>query len=535
MSRTKLGCAILGAVAAFMLPGSFRGAENTPSGVQAGAPPAAAARDLFVTVGKSLVVESPVNIERISVGDAKKAEAMAVTPRQILVNGREAGETSLIVWQAGGNRLMFDLRVRPGTERLEVVRQQLDKELPGQDVSVAQEGESVFVRGTVNDLTAADRAIAIAGALGKPINLLRVKMPGAQQQILLKVRFIDLDRSVTQQLGINLTSTGVGHTIGTVSTGQFPGATMQQISRTSSGTAFAPLTSVTQSWTLGSLGNIFLWRPEQDIFSTITALQSRSLAQILAEPNLLTMDGKPASFLAGGEIPIPVVQSAGGGIAQVTIMWKEFGVRINFLPRITPRKTIRLQVAPEVSSLDTGNGVSIAGFSVPGLDVRRMQTEIELEDNQSFAIGGLLDNRTQETMMKIPGLGDIPVLGKLFQSRSRNKTNTELLVLVTPELVRPIPAGQPLPDIKLPQLPMKGTDKEVPRTPPMSVTGAVPVPEGPEAVRVEQLQALDKAGLAPAAAPASQIQLITVPPLTPPQNAGTMTTPIPAPPTTPAP
>ena len=531
MSRTKLGCITLGAVATLMLPGSFRAAENTPSGVQAGAPPAAAARDLFVTVGKSLVVESPVNIERISVGDSKKAEAMAVTPRQILVNGRETGETSLIVWQAGGNRLMFDLRVRAGTERLELVRQQMEKELPGQDVILAEEGESVFVRGTVSDMNSADRAVAIAGALGKPINLLRVKLPAVQQQILLKVRFIDVDRNVTQQLGLDLTSLGVGKTIGQVSTNQFAPPAMSTVSQN---TPFgATVAGVSQSWTLSNLGNIFAWRPTDNIMATIHALQSRGLSQILAEPNLLTMDGKAASFLAGGEIPIPVVQSSAGGLGTVTIMWKEFGVRINFVPTVTPRKTIRLRVAPEVSSLDPAAGITISGFSVPGLSIRRMQTEIELEDGQSFAIAGLLDNRTTETLSKIPGLGDIPVLGKLFQSRSRNKTNTELLVVVTPELVRPIPAGQPLPDIKLPQLPMKETDKDPPRTPPISVTGSTAMAGAGEAVPVEQLKELEKAGTV-ATAPVSPINLIALPNVAVPQNAGTMTSPIPTP-TTPAP
>jgi pilus assembly protein CpaC len=304
---------------------------------------------------------------------------------------------------------------------------------------------------------------------------------------------------------------------------------MNQITSTSTGTAFAPVTSVSQNWSLSSLGNIFIWRPEQDFFAIIQALQSKSLAQILAEPNLLTMDGKPASFLAGGEIPIPIVQSAAGGIGQVTIMWKEFGVRLNFVPTITPRKTIRLRVAPEVSSLDKANGINITGFSVPALAIRRMQTEIELEEGQTFAIGGLLDNRTTKTWEKIPGIGDIPIIGKLFQSRDITKTNEELLVLVTPELVRPIPAGQPLPDIKLPELPMKDSDKEPPRTPPISVTGSAAMPGAGDAVPVEQLKALDKAGEVPAAPASGPIQLITIPPVVAPQNSGSMTTPIPTP------
>jgi pilus assembly protein CpaC len=522
VSRAKLSCLVLVAVAAIVLPGRFRGAEKAPLGAQSGAPPAPAARDLFVTVGKSLVVESPVNIQRVSIGDAKKAEAMAVTPREVLVNGKEEGETSLIIWQAGGNRLLFDLQVRASTEQLGLVQQQLDTELPGQDVKLTTDGKSVFVRGTVNDLTAADRAVAIAAVLGKPVNLLRVKVPAVEQQILLKVRFVDVDRSVTQQLGANIASTGLAHTIGAVSTGQFGPPSLNQIQ--TSGPVGAALNQIQQSWQLGSLGNIFLWRPEQNIFATIQALQSHALAQILAEPNLLTMNGKPASFLAGGEIPIPVVQSSAGGLGSVSIMWKEFGVRINFVPTLTPRKTIRLRVAPEVSSLDPANGITLSGFVVPALAVRRMQTEVELEDNQTFAIAGLLDNRTTETLSKIPGLGDIPVLGKLFQSRARTKSNTELLVLVTPELVRPIPAGQPLPDIKLPQPPLKGTDKEAPRTPAISATG--PVPD--QIVPVEQLKAMEKAGEAPAqTAPA--LQLLAAPQIPVPQNAGTMTTPIPAP------
>ena len=175
MTRTRLLGVVLGAVVASVLSGDIRAAELTQSGAPAGR--TGGERDLFVTVGKSLVVESPVNIQRISVGDAKKAEAIAVTPREVLINGKEAGETSLFVWQAGGNRLVFDLRVQPSLLRLEAVREEMAKELAGQDVTVTQEGDNVFVRGTVDTLMSADRAVAIAGTLGKPVNLLRVKVP----------------------------------------------------------------------------------------------------------------------------------------------------------------------------------------------------------------------------------------------------------------------------------------------------------------------------------------------------------------------
>jgi pilus assembly protein CpaC len=221
--------------------------------------------------------------------------------------------------------------------------------------------------------------------------------------------------------------------------------------------------------------------------ATIAALQSRRLLEVLAEPNVLAINGKPASFLAGGEFPYPTLQGGGGGLGAVTIAFREFGVRINVTPNITPRGTIRLQVTPEVSSLDFANGLTFQGFTIPALSTRRVQTEIELDSGQSFAIGGLLDNRVTEQFNKIPGIGDIPIIGKLFQSKQSSKSNTELLVLVTPELVRPIPAGQPVPEVKYPVSFLQGAPTTVPRTPGMDVTGPVPVKPPQDSIPVETL------------------------------------------------
>jgi pilus assembly protein CpaC len=175
--------------------------------------------------------------------------------------------------------------------------------------------------------------------------------------------------------------------------------------------------------------------------AAITALQNKNMLQILAEPNVMAINGKQASFLAGGEFPYPQVQP-NAGAATITIAFKEYGIRLNFVPTVTPRGTIRLQVAPEVSSLDFTNAISISGFSVPGMATRRIQTEVELESCQSFVIAGLLNNQVQETLSKVPGIGDIPVLGNLFKTRQLTKNNSELLVIITPELVRLIPADQ---------------------------------------------------------------------------------------------
>jgi pilus assembly protein CpaC len=462
-------------------------APNAPApGPQARAPQATTEGDqespneLSVTVGKSLIVSTTQTIERISVGYGDVAEATAVGPREVLVNGKAAGQTSLIVWQQGGNKLFFDLLVRPNnfvaTERVDAVRREIRKELPGDKINVSFENETVFLRGSVRDLTSADRAMAIAGTLGKAVNLLYVSVPPPEAQILLKVRFASVDRSVSQELGLNLISTGATNTVGRITTGQF------------SPPIVAKPPNSPATITLSDALNIFLLRPDLNLAATIRAFEGRGLVEVLAEPNVLAFNGRQASFLAGGEFPYPTIQAAGtGGVPAVTIAFREFGVRINVIPTISPRGTIRLEVAPEVSALDFSGGISFQGFVIPALTVRRVHTDIELAAGQSFAIGGLLDNRLTETVDKIPGLGDIPILGRLFKSRSLRRDNTELMVLITPELVRPLPAGQPLPGLNYPGSFLQSNSKTLPRTPGMEITGVVPVTPPDETVPVEQL------------------------------------------------
>jgi pilus assembly protein CpaC len=431
-------------------------------------------RDLFVAAGKSAIIDSPVDIERVLVADGEVAEAVAVSPREVVVNGKKPGQTTVIVWQKASNRLLFDLKVQGSTARLDTVNRELHDELAGQDIRMTVEGKDVFLRGTAKDLESAERAEAIASTLGKVVNLLNVTVPPAEAQILLKVRFANVDRTALTQLGMNIVSTGAANTIGRTTTGQFSPPTLGQQPGQS------------PALTLSDALNIFLFRPDLNLATTIEALQSKQLLEILAEPNVLAINGKRASFLAGGEFPYPTLQGGGAGIGQVTIQFREFGIRLNFLPLLTPRGTIRLQVAPEVSALDNANGMVFQGFTIPGLDTRRVQTEIELEPEQSFVIGGLLDNRLTQSVSKIPGLGDIPLLGKLFQSKSLSKNNTELLVLVTPELVHPIPAGQAPPEIGFPRDDFLNRDKP-PRTPGLAVTGNAPPNPPVKAIPLEDL------------------------------------------------
>lgn len=452
--------------------------QTPPANLQAAEGTQESPNELSVTVGKSLIVSTAQPIERISVGYNDVAEATAVSPHEVLVNGKTTGETSLIVWEQGGNKLFFDLIVRPNNflseVRLDSVRRELKKELPASKINLSFENETVFLRGTVDDLTSANRAAAIANTLGKTVNLLYINVPPPEKQILLKVRFASIDRSITNQLGLNLISTGATNTIGTVTTGQFSPPSV-------AGSAKAATV------TLQNALNIFLFRPDLNLAATIEALEARGLTEILAEPNVLAVNGRLATFLAGGEFPYPILQGGGGGLGAVTIAFREFGVRINFIPTITPRGTIRLDLAPEVSALDFAQGLSFQGVTIPGLTVRRVRTNIELSPGQSFAIGGLLDRRLTDTIDKIPLLGDIPILGKIFQSRSLQKNNTELLVLVTPELVRPIPEGQPTPELNFPKTFLKTDTAKPLRTPGIEATGPVPVTPPHEAIPIEQM------------------------------------------------
>jgi pilus assembly protein CpaC len=453
------------------------------------------ANDLLVEAGKAVLVDTAQPIERIAVGSSDIAEATAVTPTEVMLNGKVVGETSLIVWQKGGGRQFFNIQVRPSnfatSDKLDGVRRELRTELPGQNVRVTAESGSVFLRGTVKDLTSSDRAVQIASTAGKVVNLLYVDVPKADPQILLKVRFASLDRTLTNQLGINIFSTGAANTVGTVTTQQFSPPTL--------GGGGGSGSSVAQSTiAVSNLLNLFIFRPDLNLGATLQALEAKGVVQVLAEPNVLTMNGKQGSLLAGGQFPIPVVQgSSGGGTNAVTIQFKEFGVRLNFIPTITPRGTIRLQVAPEVSSLDFASGVTISGFSVPGLDVRRVKTEVELSQGESFALGGLLDNRETQTLEKIPFIGDVPILGKFFQSRSKTKNNTELIVIVTPEIVNPIPAGAPLPTLKYPQTflpPASGIAMTTPENEPAPAasTETMPVEKLQESMKPEQPLVIDQ-------------------------------------------
>ncbi len=375
-----------------------------------------------------------------------------MSPTEIMIEGKGPGETSLIIWDIRGGRQFFNVTVRPiatiSSENLDALRRELRTELPGQSIRVSYDNNNIFLRGTVNDLNSSSRAVQIAATAGKVVNLLDVNVPRSDPQILLKVRFASVDRNKALTLGVNLFNLGLGNAIGGVSTGQFSPPIISKGSSSSSQEGIQQNGGGTATFT--QEGSIMAFFPGLGVGADIHALETKGVVQVLAEPNLIAADGKEASFLAGGEFPYPVVQGTSNGSAAVSIEFKEYGIRLNFIPTITPRGTIRLQVAPEVSALDYTNEVVISGFQVPGITTRKVNTEVELADGQSFMIGGLLDKSLTDTFEKIPFIGDIPIIGKLFQSENKTRNDTELIVIVTPEIVAPLAAGAPLPALKYP-------------------------------------------------------------------------------------
>ncbi|HSF17902.1 MAG TPA: pilus assembly protein N-terminal domain-containing protein [Vicinamibacteria bacterium] len=424
-----------------------------------------ASESMNLLTGKSLVVTSERPLTRVSVTDPAIASATIVTPSQVLIHGHQPGAVTLVLWDDNEEMRFFDLSVSLDVTSLQ---QKISELLGGERVQATASGASVVLTGTVSSVGAADRAVALAQAhSANVVNL----MTEVGEQVMLHVRFAEVDRAAIQEFGFSLFSMGAGNTIGSLTTGQFgqglvnAGAVPADTTRGRdpdapnlvSDSKRVGLDDAPAVFGLSDLLNVFLFRPDLNLGVVVRALEQQNLLEILAEPNLVAQSGREASFLAGGEFPFPVVQGISGGLPAVTIEFREFGIRLNFTPTVANDGTIQLKIANEVSALDFGNALTISGFVVPALSTRKAETEVQLMDGQSFAIAGLMDNRLTEVGSKIPWLGDIPVLGKLFQSRSKQRNNQELLVLITPEIVEPIQVGAEVPG---PEFPKPFLDRE---------------------------------------------------------------------------
>jgi pilus assembly protein CpaC len=401
-----------------------------------------------LTAGRSTVLQTDFDITRIAVTDPAIADANVVQSREVLIDGKAAGTVSLIIWGASARR-QYDVVVDPGVSTLE---QRLQALFPGEDINVSTNGDAVILSGRVSSNQVALRAAEIATATAskqKVVNLLQLPGGAGSQQVMLQVRFAEVSRRALRELGVSLftSPTGIENVIGRVTTQQFsaPGFTGLEVVK-ESGDFGSDVVSASGEFTFGDFLNIFLFSQKYDIGAMIRALRSRGLFQSLAEPNLIAYNGQEASFLAGGEIPVPTVQGTTG---SVSVEFKEYGIRLNFRPTVAG-DTIRLHVRPEVSTLDFPNGILLGGFRIPALSTRRAETEVELRDGQSFAVAGLLNNLSQDDVNEVPGLSKLPIIGHLFRSRAERAEQTELLVLITPQLVRPLNPDEvpPLPTLQ---------------------------------------------------------------------------------------
>jgi pilus assembly protein CpaC len=383
---------------------------------------------LRVMVDKSLLINTTERLKRISVTDPNVAFAQVITPTQILVHGKAPGEVSLLIWDELERSRSFDLRVDVDVS---ACAEEEHRVFPDEQISVTPSRAAIVLSGHVTTEDVAKRAGELAAAYSKNVVNVLTFGPVGAQEVLLEVKFAEVDRTALTQLGANLFSNGGANTIGTTTTGQYGGFGTQSVSQTVGQNA-----PVTASQTVNNVLNLFLFRPDIHFGAVIEALQTKNLLQILAEPNLIAVNGKKASFLAGGQFPFPIVQP-GQGFTAVTISFKEFGVKLDFTPVIMPNGNIHLVVAPEVSTLDFADALTISGFTVPALSTRKAETEFELRDGQSFVIAGLIDNRVTDIWNKVPGLADIPILGAFFKSKSVQKSNSELVVLCTVHRISP--------------------------------------------------------------------------------------------------
>ncbi len=382
------------------------------------APPPA--KQLHVLANQSVLLDSPFDIKRVSIARPETADVMVVSPRQMMVIGKTFGTTTLVYWSQG--EVANTVEVIVGIN-LDLVREDLRKIAPDQTFEVSAAGDVLILTGTVGDNVVQTRLVEGARAHVKNVvNLLRVQK---LEQVLLQVRVSEVDRSMAKELGFNFL---------------FEGNTLRgNLSPPGNFNPFSGDAKVVPGVAFSDLLNVFVAKPGAfpDFAVFLRVLHDKGGLKTLAEPNLVVANGSVGHFLVGGEFPVIISTSSGGGTSP-TVVYKEFGIKLNFEPKISPNGEIFLHVSQEVSELDFANGVILSGFRIPALKSRKAESGLQLADGQTFVLAGLLDNKVQKTVSKIPLLGDIPILGALFRSTRYQNNETELMVMVTPKIVRPL-------------------------------------------------------------------------------------------------
>lgn len=431
--ESKFRNRVSGAVMAAFCAVIFLGAEGKTAIAQVPAAENGGATSLIkeslqLRVGQSMFVNTPDRLRRVYVSNPDVLDSVTSNPHQIVVTAKTPGNATLILWDESGQSQAYQVAVNLDSDAL---RTALKNALPQDNIQVEVQRDQIALSGTVANQAAADEAVKLAGNFSKNVVsslLVSLQHPA---QVRLKVRVVEIDRSRAQQLGFNFFTSGKN--TANVSTGQFPAITVGNSQTSSGGGA-----NVSSLLGLQQLLNLFYFNQQYGAGAAIQDLLNKQIIQILAEPTISTVSGQKASFLSGGEFPFPVVQGGTGGFTSVTIQFRPFGVSLDFTPNVLPDGTIQMKVSPEVSSLDFTNAVTVSGFTVPALVTHRADTQVELKSGQSFAISGLLDNRTTDQLEKIPGIADVPILGKLFQTRSSTHSVVEFAVIVTPTIVDPL-------------------------------------------------------------------------------------------------
>jgi pilus assembly protein CpaC len=432
--RLKRGAALLaasGAIAFCLAGGSVRGDDapagpaTRPSMIADGVPPDGS---LHLTAGKSAIINFRRMYKEISVGNPEVVSVNPVkgNPNSILITAKKPGTTAIVVLDDDSRSTVIDVTIDPD---LALLQHQIKQSFPGLDVSVTPLNDTISLRGQVPSMSVAEQVVEMAGTYAKVHNFLEIS---GGQQIMLQVRLAEVSKSAMRDLGVTFGGTDGLSTFSTAAIG--PGANTFTFPPAAGA---SPLT-----YSIGS-SNLFGTGAFRGITFDylIQAMRTNNLLRDLAEPNLLTSSGQEASFLAGGQIPIPVPQPGNGG-STITIQYVSYGVQLKFTPNVLGNGKIRLHVAPEVSQLDYGHAVTVSGTSVPGFTDRKVETTVELGDGQSLALAGLLQNDMSTSVTRIPGLGDLPVLGALFRSTSYSRDETELVVMVTPHLQAPMNPDQ---------------------------------------------------------------------------------------------
>lgn len=388
-----------------------------------------------IEVGQTLLLDRTNKTTRVYLADPMILESYVASPKQIVLTAKAPGLTSALLWDEYGKEETLTISADSPTGD---VRRALKDAFPNDAITVRASAGKLILSGTLCSRAKADEVVKLAAIFSKEIVDSLVVNSANAQQVELKVRFIEVDRSRLSQFGINIFGPGNSSIIGSGTTGQFASTSSLSAGSASGGSSTGSSLSNGSVLTVSNALNFLFYSTKLGAGVTIQDLQSKQLAQVLAEPTITTISGQNASFLAGGEFPFPVVQGAAGGLTSISIQFRPYGVRLEFLPRVNVDGTIELKVVPEVSSLDYTNAVTISGYTIPAISTKRADTQVVLRSGQSFAISGLLDQQTMDSLAKTPGLASIPLIGAIFKSKGTNLSTSELIVIVTPTIVDPL-------------------------------------------------------------------------------------------------